>query len=47
MNLVKSQRRIAYHGEVFTPTWMVKAMLDLMAVRAIAAHEDASKEAGT
>jgi len=28
MNLVKSKDRIADHGEVFTPAWMVEAMLD-------------------
>lgn len=30
MNLVKSKQRVADHGEVFTPTWMVEAMLDLV-----------------
>src|SRR5213075_1880469 len=30
MNLVKSKGRVADHGEVFTPTWMVEAMLDLV-----------------
>jgi hypothetical protein len=30
MNLVKSKKRIADHGEVFTPSWMVEAMLDLL-----------------
>jgi hypothetical protein len=30
MSLVKSKRRVADHGEVFTPTWMVEAMLDLV-----------------
>jgi hypothetical protein len=30
MNLVKSKQRVADHGEVFTPPWMVKAMLDLV-----------------
>jgi hypothetical protein len=30
MNLVKSKHRVADHGEVFTPTWMVEAMLDLV-----------------
>ncbi len=30
MNLVKSKRRIADHGEVFTPAWLVEAMLDLV-----------------
>jgi hypothetical protein len=28
--LVKSKRRVADHGEVFTPAWMVEAMLDLV-----------------
>src|SRR5208337_757232 len=30
MSLVKSKQRIADHGEVFTPAWMVEAMLDLV-----------------
>jgi len=30
MTLVKSKRRVADHGEVFTPAWMVEAMLDLV-----------------
>ena len=30
MNLIKSKQRIADHGEVFTPAWMVDAMLDLV-----------------
>jgi hypothetical protein len=30
MNLVKSKKRVADHGEVFTPPWMVEAMLDLV-----------------
>lgn len=30
MNLTKSRERIANHGEVFTPAWMVEAMLDLV-----------------
>src|SRR4051794_35210703 len=30
MNLVKSKQRVAGHGEVFTPAWMVDAMLDLV-----------------
>ena len=29
MNLVKSKHRVADHGEVFTPAWLVEAMLDL------------------
>jgi hypothetical protein len=28
--LVKSKQRVADHGEVLTPTWMVEAMLDLV-----------------
>ncbi len=28
--IVKSKQRVADHGEVFTPAWMVKAMLDLV-----------------
>lgn len=27
---VKSKQRVADHGEVFTPSWMVEAMLDLV-----------------
>lgn len=30
MNNVKSRQRIADHGEVFTPAWLVEAMLDLV-----------------
>jgi hypothetical protein len=30
MNYVKSKQRVADHGEVFTPAWMVEAMLDLV-----------------
>jgi len=30
MSLSKSKQRIADHGEVFTPPWMVEAMLDLV-----------------
>ncbi len=28
--LVKSKQRVADHGEVFTPAWLVDAMLDLV-----------------
>lgn len=30
MSLVKSKQRVADHGEVFTPEWLVEAMLDLV-----------------
>jgi hypothetical protein len=30
MSLVKSKQRVADHGEVFTPPWLVEAMLDLV-----------------
>ena len=30
MNLIKSRERVADHGEVFTPAWLVDAMLDLV-----------------
>ena len=30
MSLVKSKQRVADHGEVFTPAWMVEDMLDLV-----------------
>lgn len=30
MSLIKSKQRIADHGEVFTPAWMVDATLDLV-----------------
>lgn len=30
INLVKSKKRVVDHGEVFTPAWMVEAMLDLV-----------------
>lgn len=30
MSLIKSKRRVADHGEVFTPHWLVERMLDLV-----------------
>jgi hypothetical protein len=30
MKFVRSKQRVADHGEVFTPAWMVEAMLDLV-----------------
>src|SRR5437899_8220441 len=30
MSLIKSKERVADHGEVFTPPWLVEAMLDLV-----------------
>ncbi|MFZ5710515.1 MAG: N-6 DNA methylase [Pseudomonadota bacterium] len=30
MTLIRSKQRVADHGEVFTPAWMVEAMLDLV-----------------
>lgn len=30
VTLIKTRQRVADHGEVFTPTWMVDAMLDLV-----------------
>ena len=30
VDLVRSKQRVADHGEVFTPAWMVDAMLDLV-----------------
>ena len=30
MDLTRSKQRVADHGEVFTPSWMVEAMLDLV-----------------
>jgi hypothetical protein len=30
MNHVKSKQRVADHGEVFTPAWLVEDMLDLV-----------------
>ncbi len=30
MSLIKSKKRVADHGEVFTPAWMVEAMLNLV-----------------
>jgi hypothetical protein len=30
MSLIRSKKRVADHGEVFTPAWMVDAMLDLV-----------------
>lgn len=34
MNLVRSKQRVADHGEVFTPAWMVEDMLDLVKAEA-------------
>ena len=30
MSLAKSKQRVVDHGEVFTPAWMVDAMLELV-----------------
>src|SRR5689334_14375824 len=30
MDLTKSKKRVADHGEVFTPRWLVEKMLDLV-----------------
>lgn len=30
MSLIRSKQRVSDHGEVFTPAWMVEAMLDLV-----------------
>jgi len=30
MGLIKSKKRVADHGEVFTPRWLVESMLDLV-----------------
>jgi hypothetical protein len=30
MNLIRSKKRVADHGEVFTPRWLVEKMLDLV-----------------
>ncbi len=30
MNLIKSKERVSDHGEVFTPSWLVEKMLDLV-----------------
>src|SRR6266446_4063542 len=30
MDLIKSKKRVADHGEVFTPQWLVEKMLDLV-----------------
>jgi hypothetical protein len=30
MNLIKSKKRVADHGEVFTPPWLVEKMLELL-----------------
>jgi hypothetical protein len=30
MSMMKSKHRVAEHGEVFTPAWLVEAMLDLV-----------------
>src|SRR3984957_15033709 len=30
MNLTRSKKRVADHGEVFTPRWLVEKMIDLV-----------------
>jgi hypothetical protein len=30
MTAIKSKKRVADHGEVFTPPWMAEAMLNLV-----------------
>src|SRR5580765_7148954 len=30
MNLIRSKKRVADHGEVFTPRWLIESMLDLV-----------------
>jgi hypothetical protein len=30
MSLIKSRKRVVDHGEVFTPSWLVEKMLDLV-----------------
>src|SRR5512138_2137458 len=30
MSLIRSKKRVADHGEVFTPPWIVEVMLDLV-----------------
>src|SRR5579871_4797366 len=30
MSIIRSKQRVADHGEVFTPPWLVEAMLDLV-----------------
>lgn len=30
MNLIRSKKRVADHGEVLTPGWLVEKMLDLV-----------------
>ncbi len=39
MSLVKSKQRVADHGEVFTPEWMVDSILHL--IRGVVARLDA------
>ncbi len=36
MSLIKSRKRVADHGEVFTPAWLVDAMLDNQMLREVA-----------
>lgn len=38
-NLVKSKQRVADYGEVFTPAWMVEAMLNLVKDETVVARE--------
>ena len=45
MSLVKSRRRVADHGEVFTLAWMVEVMLDLVKAETDATGAVVGKEA--
>jgi hypothetical protein len=38
-NLVRSKQRVADHGEVFTPAWVLEAMLDLVKDETVVARE--------
>lgn len=42
MNSIKSKQRVADHGEVFTPAWMVEVIQMNQAVFAFRRYEDAS-----
>jgi len=47
MNLIKSKKRVADHGEVLTPGWLVEKMLDLVKGEAVGWRLIASAGAST
>ena len=40
--LIKLKERVQQHGEVFTPQWMVKKMLDVEGIKQACENKDVS-----